>query len=243
MPSLRSLLANIAPPSGAPQKTFYVYNTDHYIDQAIGAECVWTVPAGVTSVTFELWGGGGGGPAARCCSGPVNPGGGGSYAIRTIPTTEGCVYTICAGASSCLTTGCLGCAGYPSYVTGSGIASTCAAGGTGGKMCCFNSASVTCCGTTVNTGTNQGDFTLPGPNGVTLSDGCFGSHAQIPANAPGNGIFNRGKNWTQGWRANGTLQGNPTFPGGGGMGGYDCCCYYCTCGGWGAAGLVKVTYS
>lgn len=243
MPSLRSLLSNIAPPSNAPQKTFYVYYADHYISQASGANCVWTVPDGVTSVTFELWGGGGGGPAARCCSGPISNGGGGGYAIRTIETTPGCQYTICAGASSCLSAACLGCSGYPSYVTGSGIATTCASGGTGGKMCCFASSMWTCCGSIPSGSTNQGDFTMVGTNGAILADGCFYSHTQVPGSPAGNGIFNRGRNWIAAWRSNGDNQGKPTFPGGGGMGGYDCCCYLCSCGGWGAGGLVKVTYS
>ena len=68
-----------------------------------GCLCSWTVPAGVLSVTVELWGGGSGGPAVingDCCG--SNPGGGaGTWVRQTFPVAPGDVLDICAGAGGC----------------------------------------------------------------------------------------------------------------------------------------------
>ena len=73
----------------------------------------WTVPNGVTSVTFEVWGGGGGGAAGRYIvgdygSGPYQDynvtyisaggsGGSGGYAVNTMTVAPGNVFTITVG--------------------------------------------------------------------------------------------------------------------------------------------------
>lgn len=68
-----------------------------------GCCCLWTVPAGVTQISVELWAGGGGGgsgSADNCCG--SNPGGGGSgWVKRTFPVSPGNQVTICAGAGGC----------------------------------------------------------------------------------------------------------------------------------------------
>ncbi len=57
----------------------------------------WTVPAGVTSVKVEVWGGGGGGGGAYIGAG--GGGGGGSYKTATFTVTlPGDNYTITIGA-------------------------------------------------------------------------------------------------------------------------------------------------
>ncbi len=59
----------------------------------------WTVPAGVTSVTFECWGAGGGGGSAyyKHSEGGAAGGGGGAYAKKTFSVSEGTVYTFVIG--------------------------------------------------------------------------------------------------------------------------------------------------
>ncbi len=59
----------------------------------------WTVPEGVTSVTFECWGAGGAGGSAynRHGDGGAAGGGGGAYAKKTITTSTGQVFSITVG--------------------------------------------------------------------------------------------------------------------------------------------------
>lgn len=95
-----------------------------------GACCSWTVPAGVTAIQFQLWGGGGGSTSGICCS-VSNFGASGSYAVIQIAAVPGCTYTLCSGAGGtygyCNSTP--GTAGSASYVTGYGLTSFCADGG------------------------------------------------------------------------------------------------------------------
>lgn len=244
MPSLRSLLSSVAPASNTPQNFFYVYNTDqHRTTSNGGASCVWTVPAGVTSVTFELWGGGSSGPGARCCSGPIQAGSAGGYAIRTIPTAEGCSYTICAGGSTTYGTSTVGNPGNPTFVSGSGIATTCAAGGVGGFACCFTSGMITCCAHTISSIISQGDFKMQPMTGAVYGDTQVYHMAQLPSSAPKYGSFSRSASMNLCFQNQGLQNGYSTFPGGGGMGAYSCCCVTCRCGAHGSGGLVRVTYS
>lgn len=108
-------------------------------EQANGKCCYWTVPSGVSTVTFEIWSGGGGGPGhtcCNCCSFAIG-GSGGSYATKTINTTPGCAYTVCSGGAwpcgkSHTCTASMGC---KSYVQGHNLSNFCAIGGCGGWMC------------------------------------------------------------------------------------------------------------
>jgi hypothetical protein len=60
--------------------------------------CLFTVPAGVTQVQFQLWGAGGGNSSQCCCGGaPFGPTG--SYAVANVTVTPGetfCLVTACA---------------------------------------------------------------------------------------------------------------------------------------------------
>lgn len=61
----------------------------------------WTVPAGVTSIKIEAWGGGGrGGSFTTSSSGNRGGGGGGAYASSIISVTPGQTYYIAAGTGS-----------------------------------------------------------------------------------------------------------------------------------------------
>ena len=42
--------------------------TEIVVNRPNGRCCLWTVPSGVTKVTFEIWSGGGGGAGPTCCN-------------------------------------------------------------------------------------------------------------------------------------------------------------------------------
>ena len=114
-------------------------NNGDCCEQSNGRCCQWTVPTGVTSVTFEIWSGGGGGAGHTCCNNcSFSIGGaGGNYASKTIVTSPGCLYTVCAGGSwpcekSHTCTASMGCR---SFVTGHNLSNFCVNGGCGGWMC------------------------------------------------------------------------------------------------------------
>lgn len=96
----------------------------------------WTVPAGVTSITIEVWGGGGGGGGNTTTSDGGGGGGGGAYSrTANIPVTVGEVCTVTVGtggAGGALLTLWAGAAGGQTSVSCNGGASVSAAGGAGG---------------------------------------------------------------------------------------------------------------
>ena len=112
-----------------------------------GCCCLWTVPAGVTSITVELWAGGGGGGSNNhnnCCG--SNPGGGGSsWVLRTFPVAPADQITICAGAGGCFGSGsqdttnwcCSGGRGACSYVQRNGTFCADVHGGRAGTAQCY----------------------------------------------------------------------------------------------------------
>lgn len=107
---------------------FKVCDTSGYF--RCGASCNWTVPAGVTSVQFQLWGPGGG-SSGQCCCGGTLFGPSGSYMLSTVPVTPGETYCLCSGCAYCCyadqTTPGL-CSG-PTYITSTTGYSVCAEGG------------------------------------------------------------------------------------------------------------------
>jgi len=192
-----------------------------------GVCCAWTVPLGVSSVVFEIWGGGGGGgggiSSCDCCNVTMG-GGGGGYSMKTVSTIAGCVYTICAANGAVDSTGtfgagigycCNGCDGGTSFVTGYNVpANFCA---TGGKGACSNFA-LNCygfCGCTGGLAGSadrasgglgyNGDLNLGGMPGVIFTDGASTAMAIV------------------------TMGGNAGGPGGGAGGilGSMTCCYSC----------------
>ena len=62
----------------------------------------FTVPAGITSITVEVWGAGGKGSTLTTNTGGGG-GGGGAYAKKTIATTPGTTYTVTVGAGATTT--------------------------------------------------------------------------------------------------------------------------------------------
>jgi len=218
----------------------------------IATSCTWTVPSGITSATFEAWGGGGNGGVNCCCECSGMSGGtGGGYSVITISVTTGTAYTICAGTAPpgpyyCSNTP-NGCHGCPSYVTGTGLSNFCAdggGGGTSGNNCAYGcKGACSCCGGQA-WGYGATSATGLGLNGgfnwnMNWGNGSFCSMA-MGGGAPlgGGASYNTGNSCTPYY----TCGINGNFPGGGGSGATNCCCDCCGCSGAGAPGYVRITF-
>ena len=249
MSDLRTLFPDSRLGTSLPSSTFntlYVYNTSVNSTNNGGTCCLWTVPSNVKWARFEVWGAGGDGGGACCCQQPSMGGGSGSYARKTIRVVPGQQYTLCAASSGCCSQACKGTDGRPSYACNASATyplCLCASGGYGGTSSCFTSIGGCIGCSSVVCGCACGyDFAICGITGANHGSWCgFDSWHYIP-DAPyyGGGMRSSrtqcGEYW-MGCDAN----GSNTFPGGGGgtaisYGGP--CCW----GGWGAGGLVVVTY-
>lgn len=162
MPSLRTLLSDLSPPSiGNAKEIFYVRNIN-YASNNGGCCCAWTVPAGVTSATFEMWGGGASGGGSRKCEHNGYGATTGVYAVKSVPVVAGQVWTICAGGSTCdgdstgicCSCGCPGCHSYVTCVDSTVVA--CAQGGCSGdqSVSCqsYSLGTYSCCWSKLRTG-------------------------------------------------------------------------------------------
>lgn len=251
MPSLRTLNGSVAPPKiGAPTKTFFVQysQTGH---QNGGCCCLWTVPAGVTRVTFELWGAGGDGSGGFCCESSAMGAISGSYAIKQIDSIAGRQYRLCAAGSGCCTY-CydIGNTGSPSYVFGitENAVVACAAGGCGGNNSPTRYGSgegYTCCWGRYSDNCGVGDIAFPGTGGTGIRNQyCHSNQYHIVGSGPLSG----GGRWSPDrcsiWACNGTniMKSESPFPGGPG-GDPNVCgggmCY----GQFGQGGMIKISYS
>jgi hypothetical protein len=252
MATLRELLYGYGEGDVITPGDFSVWNTNITSVSNGGQCCLWTVPAGVSTATFEIWSGGGGGGMACCCQQGGGAGSGG-YAIKTCTVTPGEQFRICAAGSTCCDSGNLaGHVGSCSFVCSlsGGAASPWEAKVCGGycvggscNRCYYFINCYTCCtmcycclGTSVNT-----DFCIPGTMGnAQPTQFCYGEGHQYAAGAPmtGHGIRYGGNGCCQcfgGDRAFGL------FPGGGGLSAlvHGNCCQW---GGPGAGGLIYVLY-
>jgi len=182
--------------------------------EVFNANDTFTVPAGVTSVTVEAWGGGGHG-GNRTSNGRAGGGGGGAYVRSVVPVTQFQQITVRVGTGSndndpgedswFLSAGTILAKG------GNSAANNGTTSGTGGSA----TASV---GTIKFSGGNgiAGAGTYAGGGGSSASSGANGTAASAATggNAPGNGGDGGNGRTTEG---NGT---NGTIPGGGGGGSY-----------------------
>jgi hypothetical protein len=129
-----------------------------------GCCCLWTVPSNVKQIKWELWGAGGNGHGACSCNRCQHfmGAGGGTYATKTISTTPGCQYTVCAGGVyRCYSRECNGCNGCTSYVNGYNLSGFCACGG--GRGCANGSWTDSCF-------TYMSDCRQPGQNGSDFAN-------------------------------------------------------------------------
>lgn len=103
-------------------------------NNAAGYCCQWTVPAGVSTVQFQMWGAGGNGSGCSwgaCCAYSLS-GGSGEYTYGVMSVTPGQVYTLCAG-------------GGPA-VSNNACYSYCACDGCSSFICGSNSTCILSCG-------------------------------------------------------------------------------------------------
>ena len=122
-----------------------------------GMNCTWTVPDGVTSVQFQLWGPGGGNSGQCCCGGtPFGPTG--SYMVSTVPVSAGQTYNLCAGCAYCC---------YADQTTASGQGSPTRICSSAGYCACAEGACTCTCCWNAAIGTNGScGISLPAVDGI-----------------------------------------------------------------------------
>jgi hypothetical protein len=249
MATLRSLLSSLEPPSiGNAIQMFYVGNMAATGYTSGGATCDWTVPANITSVTFEGYGAGGDGGGGCCCHNTAMGAVGGTYAIKTLDVVAGNSYRICAPRSGCCHCNAgVGNNGAPAWASciATGAVFMCACGGSGANMQPTWTGSgngYTCCWGRIGT-SGTGDLVLPGVGGTGIRNTyCHTMMYQIVAG----GQFSGGKtspDMCSIWPCQGCaiMKSYAQYPGGAGADGNTCGgpkCY----GQWGQAGMVKITY-
>lgn len=249
MPSLRTLLNSLEPSSvGNPNTVFYVQNTSNSALNG-GRCCLWTVPAGYTKATFEMWGAGGDGQGARCCERAGTMPTNGSYSLVTIDVVAGQQYRICAAGSGCSSCCCgIGARAFPSYVvceTGGAVVG-CAVGGCGGcsQMTRGSHCSgyICCWGLLSDVGT--GDITMDGTGNISLSnDYCRdGVYMVVPGGLGSDRMTSDFCASSPSGSGVTFMQSCPSFPAGAGTPARTCGGSYCY-GQHGAGGLVKISYS
>ncbi len=186
----------------------------------------WTVPAGVTSITIEAWGGGGGGAGSFDywffgSGGPGGGGGGGAYSITTSTVSAGQTLDIIVGTGGNGGNGGSGGNGGFSSVRRGGTTLAEAGGGQGGNI--------------------NGNGGARGNSGTgTITPGSNGGNAT--SSRGGNG--GDGGNGGNGGSGQNNRDGNPGDALGGGGGGSRTTSRFVTHrGGDGARGEIRISYS
>jgi len=255
---------HLAPGAGNGYGVIWIYNERGFCcrncsnagsccQQANGKCCLWTVPASVSQVTFEIWYGGGGGAGhtcCTCCSFTIG-GAGGNYATKTISTVPGCQYTVCAGGSwPCAKSHtCQASMGCRSYVSGYNLSNFCVTGGCGG--CLYNGNAwgsrhhTSGCANCNICSSFGADFGISGTTGAKLGHGachCYRT-TSFTGQAPVIGLW-QGTSASGAWCSCGCYV---NWPAGGGMSGSSPYCgswAKCCAGGsgQGGSGIVKITF-
>jgi hypothetical protein len=202
----------------------------------------WTAPAGVTSVTVEVWGGGGRGGSIPGGDGEKEGGGGGGggYSIKTgIAVTPGVDYDVVVGAGSNSSSA----GGDSFFINDTTVLAK------GGSSTDYNNGAA---GGAADSGV--GDYTYSGGNGADGSDYFnMGGGGGSSAGTAGNGTNatdksgaiapTGGGNGGKGWWTCTSGNGSPgTAPGGGGGGAVRVRGSSSYFGGEGAPGKVVITY-
>jgi hypothetical protein len=246
MAGLRSLLelpdTGGAVPLNGALTTLRVYNTAPTTVNNTGRLCAWTVPANVTWVAVELWGGGGGGGGGSQCIGG-KPGGAGTYARKIFNVTPADVWQVCAAGTTCCT---CGVAGFPSYFCKTGDTGFCASGGAPGCAVqggqCGPGSCIplrTCAEGTVCNAT----MAICGIQGFAKWNiGVREGFMQYAPGAP----YAHGGTWGPmgffGECGTSISGGNTPWPGSGGFAAQHCCCVTVLCGDKGHQGMVQLTF-
>lgn len=174
--------------------------TNFDIIDAVGSS-IYIVPAGITKIMVEIWGGGGGG-ALNGAGGPGGGGGGYGKGIFDVSPGQNCNYTIGGGGAAATGTN-NGTAGENSSFT-DGTATITAYGGSGGIYANAGGTGGTATGTSITIISVTGG---PGGNYASISLCGYGGHGACGGAGGSGGI--------------GSLNANKTgtIPGGGGAGG------------------------
>jgi hypothetical protein len=135
-----------------------------------GCTGTWTVPANVTNIFVQVWGGGAGGSQA-CSWRAAAPGGGGGYSHRSIATSPGQVWCYCAGGGGDFgrnypgpKRGCQGCTSRFCGPTSGGTVCMIACGGCSG-LCSGTLYGTRACGGL----SSGGDINIPGGDGYQFA--------------------------------------------------------------------------
>jgi hypothetical protein len=232
-------------------RNLFVYNTNQTTETNGGACCCYVVPSGITYAHVEIWGGGGGGSGACCCQWVYTNSTGGQYGVKRFAVTAGDVLTVCAAGSTCCGPNCKGPDGFPSFVSRSGSILACAAGGVGGCALCFYKG-WNCTGVCVPS--QRADLVQSSPVCADISqcsfqgqsvthNFCFSDMWEGLNGAPKLNNNHRigGSHCAYEFTKVGCCKLDNSWPAGGGNGSGSCgggCCW----GGWGAGGLVILTF-
>lgn len=194
------------------------------------------VPAGVTQITVEVWGGGGRGGSRTSGSGAYGGGGGGAYARKVVTVVPNTSYSYTVGAGSSSTA-----AGGDSYFIntstvlakgGNSVPDNSSTGATGG-------AAGSCIGDVVYAGGNgaNGAGSVAGGGGAAAGNNIAGAGALLSVGGIGASGGGSGGNGRTASSGNGT---SATGNGGGGGGAYRTS--GSPTGGSGANGQIIITY-
>ncbi|HEX2616441.1 MAG TPA: hypothetical protein VHL57_02810, partial [Flavobacteriales bacterium] len=207
------------------------------VTQTFNSNGTFNVPAGVTQITVDAWGGGGAGGggtnAGTLQARGGGGGGGGAFVTKVLTVTSGSTLNVVVGGSVAGTAGGNGANGNASTITGF-EAQVFAAGGSAGAGNPSGGSPAGGAGGTQ--AASQGDIETPGGNGTSgasglgISSGAGGAGANGGAGGP---AITTGQ-------ANGN---NGTAPGGGGGGARTSQNGGNTTGGNGAAGRVVISYT
>ncbi|WP_281298411.1 choice-of-anchor D domain-containing protein [Flavobacterium limnophilum] len=214
-------------------------------DNTPGGTEIFTVPADVTSVTVEVWGGGGTGGSRTSASSAGGGGGGGAYSRSVLSVTGGTNINYFVGAGAAAVTGTNGLAGQDSWFSSN--TTVMAKGGSSGLNNSTNGAAggdvasgygdVKYSGGTGGTGSNSNRGGGGGSSAGSAANGNNGSNSSPPLGgiAPIDG-----GNGADGPTVTGTA-GSPGFsPGGGGSASLRATTNIAS--GAGANGQVRITY-
>ena len=212
-----------------------------------GCCCNWTVPTGVQNMWIQAWGAGGNGTGACSCNRCHHYQGaaGGTYNTKTISTTGGCQYRVCAGGVyRCCSRNCNGCRGCSSYVNGYNLSNFCAQGGAQG--CANTDWSVACTSRNfccVSPGQWGGDFAMaPHQDGFSGHWNCQ-CGPSITTECTSGAPFLTSSTENQAvhcWARCGCWTAPYATGGKGGQTQY--CGRCCAQGGQGGSGVVRITY-
>lgn len=123
-----------------------------------GSQCTWTVPGGVTSVQFQIWGHGSS-SGGQCCCGMTPFGPTGSYMTVCTSVTPGEVFCLCSACAYCC---------YPSQTTPalSAVSSFVCSGSGGFYALAMGATSCVCFWRAAIPGTSSSGCQMP------TNDGC-----------------------------------------------------------------------